>query len=1147
MLGFTLLRLRGHRALFAAALLTVLLTTCVLATLAAFTDAIGVAGLHRTLAHQESARTTVDVTATVSAADQGAVDRFVRSAGRQAFGTLPSTVRASTRSGPFGLPKATRPAGRAAGTSGGQPDLTLFATFDRARITVVSGRLPGPVGRSTATVPVALPETAARDLGLRVGSRLTLADRLDGPPVRIVVTGTFRPADAAAAYWQIDPLGGRGVATEDFTTYGPLLTDPSAFTSGRLTPAAMSWQATADFTGLTPGGVGALADRVSAALTRIDKHAPDNAAQATSDLPDLLHQLRLTLLTERATLLIDALQLAVLAAVALVLVAGLLAAQYAGQSAVLRARGASTGQLVRLAGAQSLLIAVPSALLAPPLAGPLVRLLGGQGALAATGTRLGGSGTGAAWEVAAATAAACALAVVWPATRHRGTFVGERTAWLRLRALPESVRAGADLALLALAGVAYWQLARGSAGGALSTDTAGTLGVDPVLVTAPALCLLAGTLLVLRLLPLLARAAERRAARGRGLVPALAGWQLARRPRRGAAPALLLVLAVALSMFTIGQNASWHRSQRDQAAFAAGADVRVTASELPQFGQGGVFTALAGGRSGVTSVTPVYRDTLQLAQGRTATVLAMDTTSAAHTMLMRPDLAGEPLAALLRPLHAAEDAPSRRDTGGFVIPANATRLRLTARLDDLGGSLPAASAHESVNVTLKDRYGVAYSFFLGDLPADGRDHTLVADLAAAAGGAAPAGPLRLTGIEDDHAVAPHDALLRFTVAGLATTSADGTTRPVPEPAAADRRWKAQATLGFPGSTAGHNVKPFAGPATSTAAVPLSVTYQIGAQPPPDVGQPPNDGELTLQTAAPPPPPLTAVASDAYLKAAGAHVGGDVQVQLAGAQLDVKITSAVRALPTAGPDGTDAADDLTPGGLGPAGTGDGQADPTGSPDALDQDGGAILLDLTAVNRVLDARHAFAVPPDEWWLATTGPHAAAKVASALVADGDAQTVVTRDRVLAELDADPLGAGPQSALPALVIAAAVLAGVGFAVSALGAVREREGEFALLRALGAPRSRLARMIAAEQGLLALVSLAVGVVLGAVLTRLVVPLVVLTEHATRPVPSLVVELPAGPLLRVIAVVLAVPVLVVVLTAVRRGDPAGTLRRQEED
>ena len=50
------------------------------------------------------------------------------------------------------------------------------------------------------------------------------------------------------------------------------------------------------------------------------------------------------------------------------------------------------------------------------------------------------------------------------------------------------MRAGADLGLLAVAGVAYWQLDRQTSG-AVTGDTSGTLGIDPLLVAAPALAL----------------------------------------------------------------------------------------------------------------------------------------------------------------------------------------------------------------------------------------------------------------------------------------------------------------------------------------------------------------------------------------------------------------------------------------------------------------------------------------------------------------------------------------------------------------------------------------------------------------------------------------------------------------------------------
>ncbi len=100
------------------------------------------------------------------------------------------------------------------------------------------------------------------------------------------------------------------------------------------------------------------------------------------------------------------------------------------------------------------------------------------------------------------------------------------------------------------------------------------------------------------------------------------------------------------------------------------------------------------------------------------------------------------------------------------------------------------------------------------------------------------------------------------------------------------------------------------------------------------------------------------------------------------------------------------------------------------------------------------------------------------------------------------------------------------------------------MLRALGTPQRRLARLIAAEQGLLIGIGLLVGTGLGTVLARAVVPLVVLTGQAARPVPPVLVELPVGRVALLIAGVAALPLAIVATIALRRTDPAVTLRHQ---
>jgi hypothetical protein len=374
----------------------------------------------------------------------------------------------------------------------------------------------------------------------------------------------------------------------------------------------------------------------------------------------------------------------------------------------------------------------------------------------------------------------------------------------------------------------------------------------------------------------------------------------------------------------------------------------------------------------------------------------------------------------------------------------------------------------------------------------------------------------------------------LTLRSARVTAADGSVRDL----AADSRepWEARSSFDNPDlGGLPDQVQPQVGDPRTTGGTLLAVAYTTGSEKidPTAYDQPPSV-TVRLRPRAPAPPPIAGVATDSYLKAVGAKVGGMVKVQLSGVDIPVRITGAVHALP----------------GTGLGLTGDlSAADPSlAGADAADpvKDAGALVLDLRAVDRLLQWQDALPLQPSEWWVAAR-PGDAAKVAAALRARTDVDTVLVRDETADELRADPLGAGPQSALPAAVIAASVLAAVGFAVSAVGAVRERNGEFAVLRALGAPRRKLARMIAAEQGLLVLVSLAVGIVLGALLTRMITPLIVLTAQAAKPVPELRVELPPGRLAELLAVVVVVPLLVVLATALRRGDPATALRRQGED
>ncbi|MGX1853585.1 FtsX-like permease family protein [Streptomyces sp. NPDC055299] len=1136
MSGFVFLRVRAHRLLLTAALLSVLLTTTVLTTLAAFSGAVGDAGLRQALRTRAAPAAALQVTAQLPAAQRQSADRAVVRGARRTFDGLPFTVRTLVRSGPYALPRSLRPA--QARTP--DPDLTQLAALDRSRLTLTAGHWPTAVRRGP--LAVAVPAAAAARLGIAPGRRLTLDNRLSGPAhLPVEVTGVYRPTDRTDPYWKLDELGGRGVRTAGFTTYGPLYTDPAAFRGGAapgggVSQDAVGWLAIADFRPLTADRLPALSGAATAAPKALMAD-PVFAGRATAatDLPAALGQLRRALLVNRSTILIVALQLILLAGCALLLVARMLSTERSGETALLRARGGSRRRIAGLALTESLLLAAPAAVGAPLLTGPLLRLLAGHGAPARTGLPLDTTLTATTWLTGIAVALGCALAVAAPALLRTGPS-GPHTR--RARTLPGAAgvsaartewrtwgRTGADIGLLVIAGVASWQLQRQGAGGAgsgvLTGDTTGRLGIDPVLVAAPALALLAGTVLTLRLLPLAARIAERGAARGRGLAAALAGWQISRRPQRGAGPVLLLVLATALGMLAIGQGTSWHRSQDDQADFRAAAPVRVLASRIPPWGQDGAYADVPG----VAAALPAGLTGLDLPDGKNSSLLALDARRSAGALLLRGDLvggaAGDPAgAAADRLLHAV--APRGGPPAGVELPPHTDRLRLTTTLRSLRTlplpqqpPMPGAKADPqdtgpvpaALSVLLTDRHGVPYSLPLGSLAADGRPHTLTADLTAAPGAAAgrPAGPLRLTGLVAglDQPPVPHRQQL--TVTAAETTAGAGPPRPLTAPAAL--RWQPKIT------DTSRSVGEAFGPRAGRAGVPrgglLSQTYDTGARLDP-YGAWVTTVRITAAHAAR--PPLAAVATGAFLRTSGSKVGSVVEVPVNGQPLKARIVRAVRALP-------------------------GPADTPAS--------GGLLADLGAVNEALSDRGAPPLTATEWWLRPE-PGATARVAGALRArpDTDPDQVLVRDEIAGQLHGDPLGLGPQTALGAAAAVAVALAAVGFGVGAAASIRERTREFAVLRAVGAPRGQPARMIAAEQGVLIALALGVGATLGTALTRAVVPLVVLTEQAGRPVPPVLVELPAGPVMTLLAAVAAVPLLVVAALGLRPGDPVQALRSQ---
>ncbi|HLV59761.1 MAG TPA: FtsX-like permease family protein, partial [Natronosporangium sp.] len=532
---------------------------------------------------------------------------------------------------------------------------------------LVTGAWPQAVDEDEPA-QVALPREVAEDLGLSVGERVEIVDEVRDLDRPVVVTGVWEARNPSQAYWAL--LG--GISTGTGQVWGPFVVHPDEYLARYQRLGTLEWVAVADPADLARAGMPQVAAAVADLQDRLQRQRDqpdsplDDATRVRTGLDGLAERLTVATVVNRSGLVLPAALLGVIAAYGLVLVARLLAAHRRGENALLRARGASRRQLVRLAASEAVLALGPAALAGAPAGTWLVRVAdanaGGRSlGLAADLAPYGWAGPPLAWLVAVVAAAGCAVALATPAAGRGRTWVAEQQERSRPGRAAVVQRAGVDVALVVVAGLAWWQLRQ--YGQAVTPRSLGGLGVDPLLVAAPVLAVLAATAVALRLLPLATRLGVRLAGRRDAFSGLLGMWQADRRPHAG--PVLLLVLAVATSVLAPTVAATWQQSQKDQAAHAVGADLRLEGNDPrldPQVRQLADMPQVDG-------LAAVHRTVTALPDGRRVPVLAIDSDRAAQVVRLRQDLAPDGAAALFGVLHEG-----RPQVAGIPLPEDARRL-----------------------------------------------------------------------------------------------------------------------------------------------------------------------------------------------------------------------------------------------------------------------------------------------------------------------------------------------------------------------------------------------------------------------------------------------------------------------------------------
>ncbi|CAN5729006.1 ABC transporter permease [soil metagenome] len=1029
-----------------AAWLLLICAMTLLTTATHFAGAVAVGGVRDAIAGAPVADRAILVTVSATSAEGQALDGSVVGEIEAALGATGGTIARVVRSSTL-VPIAGGPVG-ADGLTGlaSYEDLALHAAL-------TAGNWPEP-GHSPRQAVVRA--DVAEELELSVGDRLSFQDpRADGPSVDLELVGQWRP-DRGDAYW-VGP-GGDESAPDQPRRLSPIIPFDDLAVAAASSRLDIEWRASLALERLE------IADlpRLRSALARLQ--AALTGALPSSVRPTVRTALPATIAeAERSVTVTGAgftalmAQFALLGGYAVTLVAGFLLERRRSQMALVIARGGAGRHLSALAAAEAVVLVVPATMLAiwlPSLIVPAIPEHVALGTSVGAATAIGSD----VLIVAVASAAGAVLGFMLPSLTVRPDAVAIQAALARPARRTLAQRVGLDVAVIGLAALGLFQLRL--YGAPLVRDARGALGGDPLLVVTPALTLLAGSILALRILPRIGELAERAVVRRRSLVAPLWARQLARRPLRYTRSALLLMLAVALATFASAYASTWARSQSDQAAYQAVADARVrgSAGDLPPWSVGAAYRTLPG----VEAASPAFFQPLRVGRSVTDGELLAVTPEAAARVLTQPVAASTSFVPLLDRL-----AQERPTTTAQLLADRFDRLLVTLDVSltalTLGGDPLAAPPWLAVEVTaaFSDGDGRIHRLRAEDAASSegiGQPISVLLDRAAQDGPLDASYPLALVGIELAVTAPPGASDLSGTLEIRAVEAGEsGSERLEPISLAALGSWRWWRESQFergPVMTDERALRIVIGDEGLPIAAGSSVDHRLAA------------GQTV-------PGPVPAIVSEGFLDATGTGPSDVILVDVGGEPVELAILESSSLFPP-----------------------------------LDPDRPFVIVDTHVLSLDWYADSGNELPSGEWWLALDDARAS-EVAETLRGAAGSTDVSLRTDVARSLAGDPVALALIGALGLGALAALLLAAIGFLLSVGVAIAERVEEIAILRALGASRREVGDWLTVDGGVLLGFGITSGLGLGLLLAWLVLPFAALTQSgaASVPAPQVIVPL----------------------------------------
>lgn len=588
-------RLRADLGVALATVALIAVTCGVFAALPRLFDRFSDRGLRYTLAHATALDRNVQATE-VARIGAGTGAEPLAPVGKRATAisqTLPKPIRRLVAGhGPAFVVRSQQYAGP--GPPGVVRILTLVqqsGVWPNVRLT--AGRIPRPTDATVRTVStihtdlgdlrqrvrvpvveVALSVQTARQLHVHLGDRLVLpanstvetkfTPTAEERPLAVEVVGLFTVPHPGDPYWFGDTrLGTPEVQkSQDLNTtdvYAEALLSPGQYPAmlGATRPLALSYE----YRYLVDGrrldasqvpGVRTATAELSARYADAGPFERNISTGLGSVVADYRGER-----SQAATLLaVATFSLLACALANLGLLAALSFDRRRTETGLARTRGALPRQVLLTQFLEGLLLAVPAG-----LAGWAVAVLAVHG----RGSSL------SVWLVVAVVVGAVLLHAAGVARHARGTLRRPERDTLPAAGHASPRRLALEALVVVLAGLGVYLLRR------RGLSSAGA-GLDPYLTAVPVLLALASGIVALRLYPLPVGAAARLARRSRGLTLHLALSRAARQSEVALAPLLVLLLALALAVFSVAMLDTLDAGQTQTASRQVGADLRVDAA-----------------------------------------------------------------------------------------------------------------------------------------------------------------------------------------------------------------------------------------------------------------------------------------------------------------------------------------------------------------------------------------------------------------------------------------------------------------------------------------------------------------------------------------------------------------------------------------